>query len=71
MATTTPCQPSNEEFNTYVITVRLLAIVGFSYLLKVLYHLMKEPLFSHRSLRDTHTPDGIPSLPIPCNLISS
>ena len=67
MATSTPCQPSNEELNTYLITVRLLALVGFSCLLKVLYHLIKEPLFSHRSPAGTHTPDGISSPPILCD----
>ena len=70
MATTTPCQPSSEDFNTYPITVRLLAAVGFSYLLKVLYHLIKEPLFSHCSPLGIHTPDGISSPLFLCDLSS-
>ena len=63
MAATTPCQPSNEDLNIYLITVRLLAVVGFSYLLKVLYHLIKEPMVAHRSPLGTHTPDGCYSSP--------
>ncbi|KAM0804463.1 hypothetical protein BDR22DRAFT_885716 [Usnea florida] len=58
MATTTPCEPSSEEFTTHLVTVRILAAVGFTYLLKVLYHLIKERLFSHRSPLGTHTPDA-------------
>ena len=61
MATTTPCQPFDDDFNINLITVRLLAAVGVSYLLKVLYHLIKEPLSSHRSPLSTRTPDGISS----------
>ena len=67
MEITTSYQPSNEELDTYLITVRLLATVGFSYLLKVLYYLIKERLFSHRSPLGTHTPDGIPSPPFLCD----
>lgn len=47
---TTPCQPSIEETNTYLlIIVRILAAAGLSYLLRDLYQLIKRPLLSPRS----------------------
>ncbi|KAF6228906.1 hypothetical protein HO133_007018 [Letharia lupina] len=50
MATNTLCQPSNADTNQYLFTTtRVLAAVGFSYLLKALYQLMMWPLLSHRS----------------------
>ena len=57
MATTALCQPSSGDTIPYVlITTRILAIVGFSWLLKSLYQLTEWPLFSHRSPREI--PDG-------------
>lgn len=52
METTTPCQASNANTNQFLlITTRLLATVGFSYLLSVLYQLLRRQLLSrHASL---------------------
>lgn len=50
METTTPCQPSNTDTNQYLsITIRVLATVGFSYLLSAFYQLLKWPLLSRHS----------------------
>lgn len=61
MATNTLCQPSNADTNQYLFTTtRVLAAVGFSYLLKALYQLITWPLLSHRS--SLNRPNGKPSL---------
>lgn len=62
MQTTSPCQPSDGEINTYLlITARILAAVGLSYILRDLYQLIKWPLFSHPWRLEV--PDGKRSLP--------
>ena len=59
MAATLQCQPSIEEANQFlVITIRILAAVGFSYLLRRLYQSIMHSTISHRSLSGPGRDDG-------------
>ena len=74
MATIPQCQPTNLDTNQHLdIMIRLLAIVGFSYLLKSFYQLLSWLLVSHRSLPSRHNgkhhflPLSRPSLSTKCS----
>ena len=70
METPTPCGPSSADTNQYLaITIHILVAVGFSYLLRLLYQLIRWLLFSR--LRSPDERDGESPSPLLIRFLDS